>query len=108
MSNTVDRRAFTKTLVAGLGGAAVAGALPELAGAQTRKLQMGITALIFAAVPRTPENFALALADSAKLGYHKIETFAQIVYDLDQKGTLGELLAQHKIPLVSAYATMQL
>src|SRR5688500_16479889 len=108
MSNTVDRREFAKTLVAGLGGAALAGALPEFAAAQSRKLQGGITALIFVAVTRTPENVAQAVADSAKLGYHKIETIAQIVYDLDQKGTLGDLLAQHKIPLVSAYATMQL
>jgi inosose dehydratase len=108
MSNTVNRREFTKTLAAGLGAAALPAALPDFAEAQSRKLPIGITALIFAAVPRTPENFAQALADSSKLGYHKIETFAQIVYDLDQKGTLGDLLAQHKIPLVSAYATMQL
>jgi len=44
----------------------------------------------------------------AALGYHKAETFAAIVEDWDKKGTLSKLLADNPIPLVSAYASVQL
>lgn len=104
MTDTLNRRAFAKTLLAGLGAAA----LPSLGAAQTRKLKIGCTALIWGAVPRTPENLTTAIRDMAGLGFHGFETFASIINDLDAKGTLGDLLAQHRIPLVSAYATVQL
>jgi inosose dehydratase len=50
----------------------------------------------------------MAVRDMAQLGFHGFETFASIVADSDAKGTLGPLLAEHRIPLVSAYATVQL
>ena len=98
----LTRRTFTTSLVAGLAGAA----LP--AAAQARTLNIGCTALIWGALPRSPENLTTAVKDMFELGYHKWETFASIVFDWDQKGTLAPLLAQYKIPLVSAYATVQL
>ena len=98
----LTRRTFTKSLVAGLAGAA----LP--AAAQARKLNIGCTALIWGALPRSPENLTTAVKDMFELGYHKWETFASIIYDWDSKGTLAPLTAQYKIPLVSAYATVQL
>jgi inosose dehydratase len=85
-----------------------AAALPSLAGAQPRKQQIGCTALVWGALPRTPENFEAALRDMAALGYHKAETFASIVEDWDKKGTLRDLLAKHPVPLVSAYSTVRL
>ena len=100
----MNRRVFAKSLVAGLGAAA----LPSLAGAQPRKQQIGCTALVWGALPRTPENFEAALRDMAALGYHKAETFASIVEDWDKKGTLRDLLAKHPVPLVSAYSTVKL
>jgi len=100
----MNRRVFAKSLVAGLGTAA----LPSLAGAQPRKQQIGCTALVWGALPRTPENFEAALRDMAALGYHKAETFASIVEDWDKKGTLRDLLAKHPVPLVSAYSTVKL
>jgi inosose dehydratase len=107
MTDRLNRRAFGKQLLVGLGAAGVAlGVRP--AWAQPRKLRMGCTALIWGAVPRTPENLNSAVRDMARLGFHGFETFASIVADGDAKGTLGPLLAEHRIPLVSAYATVQL
>jgi len=100
----MNRRTFTKTILTGLGAAA----LPELpyAQMQTKRLKIGITTLIWGAVPRTPENLEPALKDSSELGYHSFETFASILEDHDKKGTLEGLLAKHPIPLRSAYVTV--
>jgi inosose dehydratase len=104
MTVTLTRRAFTQTVVAGAAGAFV----PTRAAAQTRRLKIGCTALIWGAVPRTPDNLTTAVRDMATLGFHGFETFASILHDLDTKGTLAPLLQQHPIPLVSGYATVQL
>jgi inosose dehydratase len=100
----MNRRTFTKTILAGLGAAA----FPAIGGAQApaRKLKIGITMLIWGAVPRTPENLEPALKDSSELGYHSFETFASILEDWDKKGTLGALLEKYRIPLRSAYVTV--
>jgi inosose dehydratase len=103
MTHTLNRRAFTRTLLASVGAAA----LPVRTDAQARKLRIGCTALIWGALPRTPENFEPAIKDMSELGYHRAETFASIVEDWDKKGTLTGLLAKYPTPLYSAYATMQ-
>lgn len=102
MHDKLNRRAFTKTLLAGLGAAA----LPAFPAAQAKKLRIGITMLIWGAVPRTPQNLEPALKDSSELGYHSFETFASILEDLDTKGTLAALLEKYPIPLRSAYVTV--
>jgi inosose dehydratase len=107
MRNTLTRRTFARRALTGLGAAALP-AWPFSVTAQSRKLRIGCTALIWGAVPRTPENLTAAVRDMAKLGFHGFETFASIVHDWDAKGTLGPLIAQHRIPLISAYATVQL
>jgi inosose dehydratase len=104
MTSRLDRRAFTRTLLCSLG----ATALPSIGFAQPRKLQIGYTALIWGALPRSPENLAPAVKDMSDLGFHKFETFAAILEDWENKGTLGDLLSKNSIPLVSAYATVQL
>jgi inosose dehydratase len=105
MDGRIDRRTFGKHVLAGLS----AGLLPAaLRAEQTRRLRIGCTALIWGAVPRTPDNLTAAVRDMAALGFHGFETFASIVHDWDAKGTLAPLLAEHRIPLVSAYATVQL
>lgn len=103
MSNTLNRRAFAKTILAGLGAAAS----PSLGSAQSRKLRIGCTSLVWGALPRSPDNLAPAVKDMASLGFHGFETFAAILEDWDQKGTINALLSSNKIPLVSVYATMQ-
>src|SRR5688572_15950637 len=100
----MNRRTFTKTILAGVGAAA----LPEFGFAQasTKRLKIGITMLIWGAVPRTPENLEPALKDASELGYHSFETFASILEDYDKKGTLLQLLDKYPIPLRSAYVTV--
>jgi inosose dehydratase len=104
VTHTLNRRQFTKTVLAGFGAAAFS----SLAAAQSRRLKIGCTALIWGAVPRTPENLTTALKDMASLGFHGFETFASIVNDWDAEGTLAPLLDEHRVPLISAYATVQL
>ena len=104
MAHALTRREFGKAVAAGFGAAA----FPALAAAQSRKLRIGCTALIWGALPRTPENLTAAVRDMASLGFHGFETFASIVNDWDAKGTLAPLLAEHRIPLISGYSTVQL
>ena len=100
----MDRRTFAKTLLAGVGAAA----LPAIPGAQApaRKINIGITMLIWGALPRTPENLETALKDAGELGYHKFETFASVLEDWDKKGTLKALLDKYRLPLTSAFVTV--
>jgi len=103
MPTTLNRRAFAKTVFAGVGAAA----LPLSAwAAEPRKLKIGCTTLIWGAVPRNPENLEPALKDMSELGYNGFETFAQILEDWDKKGTLAGLLQKYPIPLTSAYTTV--
>jgi len=103
MTNTLTRRDFTTRILTGLGAAA----MPSFGWAQARRLKIGCTSLIWGALPRSPDNLAPAVKDMASLGFHGFETFAAILEDWDKKGTIGELLAASRIPLVSVYATMQ-
>jgi len=104
VGSTMNRRDFGKTIVAGLGAAAY----QSLSAAESRKLKIGCTALIWGALPRTPDNLTAAVRDMASLGFHGFETFASIVNDWDAKGTLAQLLDEHRIPLISGYSTVQL
>ncbi len=98
----MNRRTFTKTVAAGLTAAAV----PDWAAAQSRKLNIGITMLIWGALPKTPEQLEPALKDSTELGYRSFETFASVLEAWDQKGTLQPLLEKYPIPLRSAFVTV--
>ncbi len=100
MSMPLTRRHFAKTIFAGVGAAALP--LHGLA-AESRKLKIGCTTLIWGAVPRNPENLEPALKDMSELGFHGFETFASILEDWDKKGTLQPLLEKYPIPLTSAY-----
>ncbi len=100
----MNRRDFARTVAVGVGAAA----WPSLLTAQSRRLKIGCTALIWGAVPRTPDKLAAALKDMAAVGFHGFETFASILHDLDAKGTLAPLMAEHRVPLISAYAGVQL
>jgi inosose dehydratase len=104
MPYTLNRRDFAKTVAAAFSAAA----FPSLASAQTRRLKIGCTTLIWGALPRSPENLTPAVRDMASLGFHGFETFASIVNDWDAKGTLAALIEEHRIPLISAYSTVQL
>jgi inosose dehydratase len=103
MTNHLSRRDFTTTVFAGLSAVVIPSALT----AQTRSLRIGCTSLIWGALPRSPDNLGAAVRDMASLGFHGFETFAAILEEWDKRGTIGDLLATHKIPLISVYATMQ-
>jgi inosose dehydratase len=102
MPNTLTRRAFGKTLLAGLSAAA----LPSRASAEPRKLRIGCTTLIWGGLPGTPENLEPALKDMSELGYWGFETFGSILENWESKGTLAALLQKYPIPLTSAYTTV--
>ncbi|MSO56826.1 MAG: sugar phosphate isomerase/epimerase [Acidobacteria bacterium] len=100
----MNRRTFTKAILASLGAAALP-VVPS-AQAQAKKLKVGVTMLIWGAVPRTPENLEPALRDASELGYDSFETFASILEQYDKEGTLAALLAKYPIPLKSAFVTV--
>jgi inosose dehydratase len=102
MTTTISRRDFTTAVLSGLGAAAL-----PLVSAAGRNLKIGCTSLIWGALPRSPDNLGPAVKDMAGLGFHGFETFAAILEEWDRRGTLGDLLAANRIPLVSGYATMQ-
>ena len=102
MTTTISRRDFTTAVLVGVG----ATVFPPPVRAQRRNLKIGCTSLIWGALPRSPDNLGPAVRDMANLGFHGFETFAAILEEWDKRGTIGELLAGHKIALVSAYATM--
>lgn len=99
MNATLDRRNFAKTIAMGIGAATA----PALLAATPRKIKIGYTCLIWNAAPRTPENLEVALKDVSILGYHKFETFAEVLESWDLKGELGMLIDRYKVPLTSGY-----
>ena len=114
MANAVNRRMFTKAVLAGLGaagmphvGARAALEAPVPGQSSTAKqLRIGCTSLVWGVFPRAPEPLETAVRDMSELGYKGFETFGQVVEDWDKKGTLEKLISQYKIPLISAYAPL--
>jgi inosose dehydratase len=114
VTGSVNRRTFTKAVLAGLGATALphvtAGATPQ-AEAQgqastPKQLRIGCTSLVWGVFPRAPEPLETAVRDMSELGYKGFETFGQVLEDWDKKGTLERLISQYKVPLISAYAPL--
>jgi inosose dehydratase len=97
----MNRRHFSKTLAIAVASGALAP--HQLWAAQGRKLQIGITGLIFRATPGEPENLEQALKDMSELGYHSFETWGSVLEHHDKAGTLGGMIEKHGIPLRSAF-----
>ena len=121
MAGSVSRRTFTKALIAGMGAGIGATAVPHVTDSSTsaapgtaataqagaaKQLRIGCTALVWNASPRSPEALESAVRDMSELGYKGFETFGEVIEDWDNKGTLEKLIAQHRIPLISAYSTL--
>ena len=114
MAGSVNRRTFTKTVLTGLGAAAIppmaAGAASQATGTSqsnaAKQLRIGCTSLVWGVFPRAPEPLETAVRDMSELGYKGFETFGQVLEDWDNKGTLQRLISQYKIPLISAYAPL--
>jgi inosose dehydratase len=113
VAGTVNRRTFTKAVLAGFGAAgiphvgarAVEAPVPSQ-GSPAKQLRIGCTSLVWNTFPRSPETLEAAVRDMSELGYKGFETFGEVVEDWDKKGTLEKLIAQYKIPLISAYSTL--
>ena len=114
VAGSVNRRTFTKTVLTGLGAAAMpqmaAGAASQAAGTSqsnaAKQLRIGCTSLVWGVFPRAAEPLETAVRDMSELGYKGFESFGQVLEDWDNKGTLQKLIDQHKIPLISAYAPL--
>jgi inosose dehydratase len=114
VAGSVNRRTFTKAVLAGIG----ATALPHVAAsaappappsgqpAPAKQLRIGCTALVWSVFPKAPEPLETAVRDMSELGYKGFETFGHVVEDWDKKGTLEKLISQYKTPLISAYAPL--
>ena len=110
----MNRRTFTKAVLTGLGATAmpVTGASPAAQtaagshGSPAKQLRIGCTSLVWGVFPRAPEPLETAVRDMSELGYKGFETFGHVVEDWDKKGTLERLISQYKIPLISAYAPL--
>jgi inosose dehydratase len=96
----IGRRTFCRTLAAAVAGSALA---TRTTAAAAPRLKIGCTGLIWGAAPKTPENLTAAVADMASLGFHSFETWGSVLQAMEEKGALQPLLAQHPIPLRSAF-----
>ena len=102
MAGSVNRRTFTKAVLAGLGAAAMpqvtAGAASQPAATSqssaAKQLRIGCTSLVWGVFPRAPEPLETAVRDMSELGYKGFETFGQVVEDWDKKGTLEKLISR--------------
>ena len=114
MENSVNRRTFAKTLLAGLGATGLLERTASIAGATAaprqnspgKQLRIGCTALVWNVLPRSPELLDTAVRDMSELGYKGFETFGEVIEDWDKRGALDKLIAQYRIPLISAYSTL--
>jgi inosose dehydratase len=98
--STMNRRTFSKTMAMAVASGALA---PYDVFAQTRKLQIGITGLIFRATPNEPQNLDEALKHMSELGYHSFETWGSVLEHHDKAGTLAPMIQKYGIPLRSAF-----
>jgi inosose dehydratase len=114
VEGSVNRRTFAKTLLAGLGATGLLEGTASLARATAaarqnspgKQLRIGCTALVWNVFPRSPEPLETAVRDMSELGYKGFETFGEVIEDWDKRGALEKLIAQYRIPLISAYSTL--
>jgi inosose dehydratase len=97
----MNRRHFARAMAMAIASGAVA-PYGRLA-AQTHRLKIGITGLIFRATPGTPENLDEALRHMSELGYHSFETWGSVLEHHDKAGSLAPMIEKYRIPLRSAF-----
>jgi inosose dehydratase len=114
VEGSVNRRTFAKTLLAGLGATGLLEGTASVARATAaprqnspgKQLRIGCTALVWNVLPRSPELLETAVRDMSELGYKGFETFGEVIEDWDKRSALDKLIAQYRIPLISAYSTL--
>ncbi len=105
MQSKLNRRAFSKTVAAGLGLAS----LPFADGQKRRNVKIGHTILTWAMPLAEPDQIEQGMRDIGSLGFHGIELFGTNLQALEENGeTLIPLLQKYNIPLVSGYCNVHL
>jgi inosose dehydratase len=100
--DAVGRRAFTRSLAAGLIAAAAPTALAGFAG---KRLKVGHTGITWGFKPPDAEQ---AIKDVASLGFHGYESFGNVLEAWEKEGGLQRVLDANKLPLHSAYCPVNL
>jgi inosose dehydratase len=76
-----------------------------LQAAKSRRLKIGHTSITWGF---KPENAEPGIVDSAKLGYHGYESLGGVLEALEATGGIGKILEANKMPLPSAYLSINL
>lgn len=101
LNNTFTRRSF---LVQSAFVAVASATLPRaLFAEKTRRIPIGHTAITW-----MNEQVTEAIQDVAQLGFHGFETFGNVLDAWEAKGGLQPVLRKNKIPLISAYCSVNL
>ncbi len=100
MTSKASRRDFSSALGLGLGAAWL-----QAQGAPAPRLKIGHTGITWGLRPEDAEQ---AIKDVGSLGYHGYETFGHVLQAREPEGGLGRILEAAKLPLVSAYCTVNL
>lgn len=106
----LGRREVMKTLGVTVGAACVdlPGAFAK--SAHKKKLKIGHTCITWRTFPPKPgthdDTLNVALKDISAEGFWNFETFPQDLMDWDERGLLEPLIAQYKVPLLSAYTAV--
>ncbi len=103
MEHASTRRTLCKTAALALGAACLTS--QPISGAPSRRLKIGHTSITWGF---RPEDAEPGIKDSASLGYHGYESLGEVLDAWEAKGGLGRVLEEHKIPLPSAYCTVNL
>jgi inosose dehydratase len=103
MEQEMNRRRLCYTIGAGI--AAAFSGLSPVEGAPKRRLKIGHTSITWGFKPPDAEP---GIKESAALGYHAYESLGEVVQAWEEKGGLGKLLEENRMPLPSTYCTVQL
>jgi inosose dehydratase len=99
MSPTIDRRRFLTGVGLVLSAAANGQSQPR------RKLKIGHTGITWGF---KPEDAEAAIRDVGSLGFLGYETFGEVLEAWEPKGGLKVVLAENRLPLISAYCNVNL
>jgi inosose dehydratase len=95
----VNRRGFLKLAALGVATAALP---PVLSAKKKRNIKVGHTGITW------PSDVAQAITDTGDLGFYGFETFGDVLTKWESQGGLEPMLAQHHLPLISGYCTVNL
>lgn len=106
MSDTMNRRDFSKTVAMGVAGSAAISAMPSTLSAQSgRRLKIGHTGITWGFAPKDAEK---AITDVGSLGYWGFESFGNVLEAWDATYGLERILEANTIGLRSAYCPVNL